>query len=118
MCTVLNALKIQLKLTSKQVSMAIEMAVNGTKATTQQIYQKVLSIIQEDINCELILGKKVISPLSHTLITRIDFKILANQIGNILIYFYSERPVKKCKGFFDYIRIRIFQIFGIQDLIL
>ena len=61
MCAVLNALKVQLKLTSKQVGLAIEMAVNGTKATTKEIYQKVLSIIEEDINCELVLGKQVIS---------------------------------------------------------
>jgi len=67
MCTVLNALKVQLKLTSKQVGLAIEMAVNGTKATTKEIYQKVLSIIEEDINCELILGKQACDNMGSAL---------------------------------------------------
>ena len=60
MCTVLDTLTTHLKITKKQLHMAIEMAVNGTKATTAQIYAKILDILQEEINCELVLGKQVL----------------------------------------------------------
>jgi len=39
--------------------MAIEVAVNGTKATAAQVYNRVMEIIQGDIDCAQIFGQQV-----------------------------------------------------------
>ena len=59
MCTVLDAVAKQLKLTKQQVQQAIEAAVSTGKATAKQVYEEVLKVLQGDIVCERILGAEV-----------------------------------------------------------
>eukprot|EP00111_Clytia_hemisphaerica_P016601 TCONS_00049217-protein len=67
MCTVLDAVAKQLKLTKQQVQQAIETAVSAGKEGAKQVYQEVLKVLQGDIDCDRILGAEACKNLGSAL---------------------------------------------------